>query len=60
MPGSPYLDEPPKKLTTWRRVLSFSIPALLLSIFLAVTYDLVMEMMIACTAFLTFTAILRK
>ena len=60
MPGSPYLDEPPKKLTTWKRVLSSSIPTLLVSIFLAVTYDLVMEMMIAYTVFFTLTAILRK
>lgn len=60
MPGSPYLDEPPKKLTTWKKVLSFSIPTLLVSIFLAVMFDLVMEMMVAFTVFFTLTAILRK
>tara|TARA_Y100000768_G_C23645708_1_gene526191 strand:+ start:443 stop:625 length:183 start_codon:yes stop_codon:yes gene_type:complete len=60
MPGSPYLEEPPKKLTTWKRVLSFSIPILLVSIFLAVTYDLVIEVMIAYTLFFALTAILRK
>ena len=46
MPGSPYLTDPPKKLTTWRRVLMFSIPSVLVSIYLAVTLDVVLEMML--------------
>tara|TARA_Y100000994_G_C15344200_1_gene297771 strand:+ start:58 stop:240 length:183 start_codon:yes stop_codon:yes gene_type:complete len=60
MPGSPYLDEPPKKLTTWKRVLAFSIPSVFASIYLAVMFDIVLEMMITYTVFLTLTAILRK
>lgn len=60
MPGSPYLEEPPKKLTTWKRVLSFSIPSVLASIYLAVMFDVVLEMMLVFTAFFTLSAIMRK
>ena len=60
MPGSPYLIDPPKKLTTWRRVLMFSIPSVLVSIYLAVTLDVVLEMMLVFTAFFTLSAIMRK
>jgi hypothetical protein len=60
MPGSPYLTDPPKKLTTWRRVLMFSIPSVLVSIYLAVTLDVVLEMMLVFTAFFTLSAIMRK
>ncbi len=60
MPGSPYLTDPPKKLTTWRRVLIFSIPSVLVSIYLAVTLDVVLEMMLVFTAFFTLSAIMRK
>ena len=60
MPGSPYLAEPPKKLTTWRRVLMFSIPSVLASAYLAVMFDVVLEMMIVFTAFFTLSAIMRK
>ncbi len=60
MPGSPYLTDPPKKLTTWRRVLMFSIPSVLVSIYLAVTLDVVIEMMLVFTAFFSLSAILRK
>lgn len=60
MPGSPYLDEPPKKLTTWKRVLSFSIPILLISTTLAIMYGVVFEMLVGYTVLLTLSAILRK
>ncbi|MEZ8008234.1 MAG: hypothetical protein QMC65_01150 [Candidatus Poseidoniaceae archaeon] len=60
MPGSPYLTDPPKKLTTWRRMLMFSIPSVLVSIYLAVTLDVVLEMMLVFTAFFTLSAIMRK
>jgi len=60
MPGSPYLDEPPKYLTTWRRVLSFSIPSVLASIYLAVMFDVVFEMLVVFTALLALSAIIRK
>jgi len=60
MPGSPYLDEPPKYLTTWRRVLSFSIPSVLASIYLAVMFDVVFEMLVVFTALLAISAIIRK
>jgi len=60
MPGSPYLDEPPKYLTTWRRVLAFSIPSVLASIYLAVMFDVVFEMLVVFTALLALSAIMRK
>ncbi|HJL96665.1 MAG TPA: hypothetical protein QF401_00800 [Candidatus Poseidoniaceae archaeon] len=60
MPGSPYLDEPPKYLTTWRRVLTFSIPSVLASIYLAVMFDVVFEMLVVFTALLALSAIIRK
>jgi len=60
MPGSPYLTDPPKKLTTWRRVLMFSIPTVLATIGLAVMLDVVLEMMLVFTAFFTLSAIMRK
>jgi len=60
MPGSPYLTDPPKKLTTWRRVLMFSIPTVLATIGLAVMLDVVIEMMLVFTAFFTLSAIMRK
>ena len=60
MPGSPYLSEPPKRLTTWRRVLMFSIPSVLASTYLAVMFDVVLEMLIVFTAFFTLSAIMRK
>ena len=60
MPGSPYLTDPPKKLTTWRRVLVFSIPSVLDTIALAVMFDVVLEMMLVFTAFFTLSAIMRK
>jgi hypothetical protein len=60
MPGSPYLTDPPKKLTTWRRLLMFSIPTVLATIGLAVMLDVVLEMMLVFTAFFTLSAIMRK
>ena len=60
MPGSPYLTDPPKKLTTWRRVLMFSIPSVLATIALAVMFDVVLEMMVVLTAFFALSAIMRK
>ena len=60
MPGSPYLTDPPKKLTTWRRLLMFSIPTVLATIGLAIMLDVVLEMMLVFTAFFTLSAIMRK
>jgi hypothetical protein len=60
MPGSPYLTDPPKKLTTWRRVLMFSIPSVLATVALAVMFDVVLEMMVVLTAFFALAAIMRK
>ena len=60
MPGSPYLDEPPKGLLTWRKLLGFSIPSFLMSGFLAFHYDVVMEMMVVFTIFFTLSAMLRR
>jgi len=60
MPGSPYLTDPPKKLTTWRRVLMFSIPSVLATVALAVMFDVVLEMMVVLTAFFALSAIMRK
>ncbi len=60
MPGSPYLDEPPKGLLTWPRVLRFSIPALLVTSSLALAFDVVFETLIGITVLLTMTALIRR
>jgi len=49
-----------RRLTTWRRVLMFSIPSVLASTYLAVMFDVVLEMLIVFTAFFTLSAIMRK
>ncbi|MCH1423260.1 MAG: hypothetical protein L7U62_07220 [Candidatus Poseidoniaceae archaeon] len=60
MPGSPYIEKPPKNLLTWRRLLSFSIPSLLITVSLATFYGVLFEMLVAFTFFFALTALFRK
>ena len=43
MPGSPYFDEVPKGTLTWPKLLTYSTPPLILTLFLASKYDLILE-----------------
>lgn len=60
MPGSPYLDEPPKGLLTWPRVLRFSIPTILVTMSLALAFDVVFETFFVVVLLLTVSALLRS
>lgn len=43
MPGSPYFDETPKGILTWPKLLTYSTPPLILTLFLAAKNDLLLE-----------------
>jgi hypothetical protein len=43
MPGSPYFDEVPKGILTWPKLLTYSTPPLVLTLFFASKYDLILE-----------------
>lgn len=43
MPGSPYFDEVPKGILTWPKLLTYSTPPLIFTLFLASKYDLLLE-----------------
>ena len=43
MPGSPYLEEPPKGLMTWPRLLKMTLPFALIGLVGAVYLDAVFE-----------------
>ena len=43
MPGSPNYNEVPKGILTWPKLLTYSTPPLILTLFLASKYDLILE-----------------
>ena len=43
MPGSPYFDEVPKGILTWPKLLTYSTPPLIFTLFLAAKNDLLLE-----------------
>ena len=45
MPGSPYLDEPPKGLMTWPRLLKFTVPLAVVGLVAAVYLDAVFQVL---------------
>ncbi len=60
MPGSPYLDEPPKGLLTWPILLKLGIPTLIALTIVAIWQDVLVEFMIALTAILALSALMKK
>ncbi|MDG1537936.1 MAG: hypothetical protein P8Q85_05220 [Candidatus Poseidoniaceae archaeon] len=59
MPGSPYLDEPPKGLMTWPRLLKFTVPFAVVGMVAAVYLDAVFQVLAVFTGVLFITAFVR-
>jgi len=60
MPGSPYFDEVPKGILTWPKLLTYSIPPLILTLFLASKYELLLETFGILALSLIILGLLRK
>jgi hypothetical protein len=60
MPGSPYLDEPPKGLMTWPRLLKLSVPLAVVGMVAAVYLDAVFQVLAVFTGVLFITAFVRR
>ena len=60
MPGSPYLDEPPKGLRTWPRLLKITVPFAVVGMFAAVYVDAVFQVLAVFTGVLFITAFVRR
>ncbi|MFL2949144.1 MAG: hypothetical protein ACJZ40_02010 [Candidatus Poseidoniaceae archaeon] len=60
MPGSPYLEEPPKGLLTWPRLLKISAPIAIVGLAGAVYIDAVFEVLTVITGVLFITAFARR
>jgi hypothetical protein len=60
MPGSPYLDEPPKGLMTWPRLLKITLPFVVVGLCAAVYVDAVFQVLAVFTGVLFITAFVRR
>ena len=60
MPGSPYLDEPPKGLMTWPRLLKLAVPLTVVGMVAAVYLDAVFQVLAVFTGVLFITAFVRR
>ena len=60
MPGSPYLDEPPKGLMTWPRLLKLTVPFAVIGMVAAVFLDAVFQVLAVFTGVLFITAFVRR
>jgi hypothetical protein len=60
MPGSPYLDEPPKGLMTWPRLLKITVPFAVVGMVAAVYLDAVFQVLAVFTGVLFITAFVRR
>ncbi len=60
MPGSPYLDEPPKGLLTWPKLLKVGIPIAAISVFAGWHFDVLIELLLVITGILAILAITRQ
>ena len=60
MPGSPYLDEPPKGLMTWPRLLKLTLPFVVIGLCVAVYVDAVFQVLAVFTGVLFITAFVRR
>lgn len=60
MPGSPYLDETPKGILTWPRLLRMAVPFAVIVLVGAVYVDAVLEVLAVFTGVLFITAFTRR
>lgn len=60
MPGSPYLEEPPKGLMTWPRLLKLTVPFAVVGMVAAVYLDAVFQVLAVFTGVLFITAFVRR
>jgi|TARA_B100000767_G_scaffold196200_1_gene183203 hypothetical protein len=60
MPGSPYLEEPPKGLLTWPKLLKMTVPLALIGLVGAVYLDAVFEVLAVFTGVVFITAFTRR
>ena len=60
MPGSPYLDEPPKGLMTWPRLLKLTVPFAVVGMLAAVYLDAVFQVLAVFTGVLFIAAFVRR
>ena len=60
MPGSPYLEEPPKGLLTWSRILKMTTPFAFVCLAGAVYLDAVFEVLAVFTGVLFILAFARR
>ena len=60
MTGSPYLDEPPKGLMTWPRLLKLTVPFAVVGMVAAVYLDAVFQVLAVFTGVLFITAFVRR
>ena len=60
MPGSPYLDEPPKGLMTWPRLLKFTVPLAVVGLVAAVYLEAVFQVLAVFSGVLFITAFVRR
>lgn len=60
MPGSPYLDETPKGILTWPRLLRMAVPSAVIVLVGAVYVDAVLEVLAVFTGVVFITAFTRR
>ena len=60
MPGSPYLNEPPKGLMTWPRLLKITVPFAVVGMVAAVFLDAVFQVLAVFTGVLFIAAFVRR
>jgi type III secretory pathway component EscV len=60
MPGSPYLDETPKGILTWPRLLRIAVPSAVIVLVGAVYVDAVLEVLAVFTGVVFITAFTRR
>ena len=60
MPGSPDLEEPPKGLLTWPKLLKMTVPLALIGLVGAVYLDAVFEVLAVFTGVVFITAFTRR
>ncbi|MDP6188340.1 MAG: hypothetical protein QF699_03350 [Candidatus Poseidoniaceae archaeon] len=60
MPGSPYLEEPPKGLLTWPRLLKLTVPFAVVGLCIAVYVDAVFQVLAVFSGVLFITAFTRR
>ena len=60
MPGSPYIDETPKGILTWPKLLKIGMSIAAIAILAGWHFDILIELILVTTGVLTILAITRK